>query len=49
LEYNSPSKDKPYNSLLKTKEWNSYDNIPENWKIVLNKVFENYLNNFLIT
>jgi predicted ATP-dependent endonuclease of OLD family len=44
LGYDSPSKDKPYKAFIETKDWNSYEEIPENLKIVLSKVFNEYLN-----
>ncbi len=43
LGYDAPSKDKPYKAYLNTKNWVTYKDIPENWKVVLRKVFEGYI------
>ncbi len=43
LGYNAPSKDKPYKAYLQTKDWNTFEDIPNNWKTVLRKVFDGYI------
>lgn len=43
LGYKAPSKDKPYKAFLETKDWNSYEDIPESWQTILNQVFKDYL------
>lgn len=43
LGYDAPSKDKPYKAYLKTKDWTTFEDIPDNWKAVLRRVFEGYI------
>lgn len=45
LGYNAPTKDKPYKAYLETKDWNSFEDIPNSWKDILNQVFGVYLDN----
>ena len=32
LGYPAPSNEKPYNAYEKTQEWESWEDVPENWK-----------------
>ncbi len=43
LGYDAPSKDKPYKAYIETKDWETYDDIPESWRLILDRVFEGYL------
>jgi len=43
LGYDAPSKDKPYKAYTMTKNWNTIEDIPEQWQYVLSEVFENYV------
>lgn len=43
LGYKAPSKDKPYKAYLESKEWTTFDDIPNDWQKVLEKVFDGYL------
>lgn len=43
LGYDAPSKDKPYKAYLNTKNWETFDDIPDNWKSVLRRVFQGYI------
>ncbi|RTQ88224.1 ATP-dependent nuclease [Lysinibacillus telephonicus] len=39
LGYPSPSSDKPYKVYKKTSEWNSWDDIPQAWKNVMERAY----------
>jgi predicted ATPase len=43
LGYKAPSKDKPFKAHLETKDWEKFEDSPENWQNVIKKVFSNYL------
>tara|TARA_R110001592_G_scaffold237306_3_gene496108 strand:- start:12059 stop:13855 length:1797 start_codon:yes stop_codon:yes gene_type:complete len=43
LGYDAPSKDKPFKAHLETKDWERFEDIPQNWQLVVNKVFEGYI------
>lgn len=45
LGYEAPTKDKPHKAYLETKDWNTFEDIPELWKNILNIVFMGYINN----
>lgn len=44
LGYSAPSNEKPYNAYEKTQEWESWENVPENWKNKMQIVFNEYFN-----
>jgi len=44
LGYPAPSNEKPYNAYEKTQEWESWEDVPENWKNKIQIVFNEYFN-----
>ena len=44
LGYDAPSNEKPYNAYEKTQEWESWEDVPENWKNKMQIVFSEYFN-----
>jgi putative ATP-dependent endonuclease of the OLD family len=44
LGYSAPSNEKPYNAYEKTQEWESWEDVPENWKNKMQIVFNEYFN-----
>ena len=42
LGYPAPSSEKPYKAFLFVKDWNSWDDVPDNWKAKMRIVFREY-------
>ncbi len=42
LGYPAPSNEKPYNAYEKTQEWESWEDVPENWKSKMRIIFAEY-------
>lgn len=42
LGYPAPSNEKPYNAYEKTQEWQSWEDVPENWKSKMRIIFAEY-------
>ena len=42
LGYPAPTKDKPFTAYKYVKEWNSWGDVPENWKSRMRIVFSDF-------
>lgn len=42
LGYSAPSSEKPFNAYQHIKDWSSWDDVPQDWKNVMKKVFSDY-------
>lgn len=43
LGYDAPTKDKPYKAFAECSGWESFDDLPDQWKTVVKQVFNGYL------
>ena len=42
LGYNAPSYDKPYKAYQFVDNWNTWDDVPDNWKAKVQTIFAEY-------
>jgi hypothetical protein len=40
LGYSAPSDEKPFTAYKKTLEWHNYSDIPENFRLIFEQIFE---------